>query len=58
MPYIVLFYDNVLQAYRSDRWTGFVQQPAEDGDLLATYGPYSFLSIRPVAAAGGAGERR
>ena len=40
VPYIVLYYDNVLQAYRSDRWTGFVPQPAQDGDLLSTYGPY------------------
>jgi peptide/nickel transport system substrate-binding protein len=54
VPYIVLYYDNVLQAYRSDRWTGFVQQPKVNGDLLATYGPYSFLSIRPVAESGGA----
>ncbi len=53
-PYIVLFYDNTLQAYRSDRWTGFVPQPKEQGDLLATYGPYSFLSVRPVTAAAGA----
>jgi peptide/nickel transport system substrate-binding protein len=56
VPYIVLYYDNVLQAYRSDRWTGFVQQPAQDGDLLSTYGPYSFLSIRPVDEAAGPGD--
>ena len=55
VPYIVLYYDNVLQAYRSDRWTGFVPQPSEQGDLLATYGPYSFLSIRPVSQSGGSG---
>jgi peptide/nickel transport system substrate-binding protein len=47
VPYIVLFYDNILQAYRSDRWTGFVPQPKEQGDLLAT--PYSFLGLRPIA---------
>ncbi len=51
VPYIVLFYDNILQAYRSDRWTGFVPQPKEQGDLLAT--PYSFLSLRPVADSSG-----
>jgi peptide/nickel transport system substrate-binding protein len=49
----VLFYDNVLQAYRSDRWTGFTPQPSDHGDLLATYGPYSFMSIKPVTGAGG-----
>jgi peptide/nickel transport system substrate-binding protein len=55
VPYIVLFYDNVLQAYRSDRWTGFTPQPADHGDLLATYGPYSFLTIEPVTGSGGGG---
>jgi peptide/nickel transport system substrate-binding protein len=53
VPYIVLFYDNVLQAYRSDRWTGFTPQPSDHGDLLATYGPYSFMSIKPVSESGG-----
>lgn len=52
VPYIVLYYDNTLQAYRSDRWAGFMQQPARNGDLLAPYGSFSFQSIRPVAAGG------
>ena len=56
-PYVVLFYDRNLQAYREDRWTGFIQQPAENGDLLAAYGPYSYISIRPKGAEeGGTGE--
>lgn len=52
VPYIVLYYDNKLQAYRSDRWAGFVQQPARNGDLLAAYGPFSFLSIHPIVPEG------
>ena len=56
VPYIVLSYDNNLQAYRSDRWTGFVQQPARNGDLLAAYGPYSFRSIRPIVPDGPGGH--
>jgi peptide/nickel transport system substrate-binding protein len=47
-PYIMLYYSKVLQAYRSDRFTDYTQQPAQDGDLLATYGPFSFISIKPV----------
>jgi peptide/nickel transport system substrate-binding protein len=43
-PYIVLWYDRDLQAY-SKEWTGFQPQPEPDGDLLAGYGKYSFLSI-------------
>jgi peptide/nickel transport system substrate-binding protein len=50
-PYAVLYYDTSLQAYRSDRWTGFKKQPSEIGDLLAAYGPFSFVSIEPVSEA-------
>jgi peptide/nickel transport system substrate-binding protein len=49
-PEIVLFYDNDLQAYRSDRWTGFVEQPEPQGYLLFGYGPYSYRSIEPASA--------
>jgi peptide/nickel transport system substrate-binding protein len=51
-PEMVLWYDNYLQAYRSDRWTGFVKQPEEEqGTILFQYGHYSDLNIRPVAGA-------
>ena len=49
-PYIVLWEEPTLQAYRSDRWTGFIKQPAGDGDLLASSGPFSYISIEPVSA--------
>jgi peptide/nickel transport system substrate-binding protein len=49
VPYIVLWYPKELQAYRSDRWTGFVPQPAPDGDLLSGYGNYTFVQVRPIA---------
>jgi peptide/nickel transport system substrate-binding protein len=57
-PYVILYNAEMLQAYRSDRVTGFLPQPAKDGDLLATEGPLSFISIRPVtgAAAEGSGS--
>ena len=51
-PYIVLYYDKNLQAY-SDDWEGFVQQPEGVGDLLAAYGPISYISIRPASAESG-----
>jgi peptide/nickel transport system substrate-binding protein len=58
VPQIVLWYDNDLQAYRSDRWTGFVRSPAPDdegrgGSLLYQYTPYSYVTIRPVSASAG-----
>jgi peptide/nickel transport system substrate-binding protein len=55
VPYIVLFSDDVLQAYRSDRWTGFTPQPADHGNLLGLAGPASFMSIEPVSGAGASG---
>jgi peptide/nickel transport system substrate-binding protein len=48
-PYVVLYFDSSLQAYRSDKWTGFVQQPEEGGDLLGAYGPFSMVSIEPIS---------
>jgi peptide/nickel transport system substrate-binding protein len=57
-PYIMMYYSPLLEAYRTDRVTGFTVQPADHGDvtgdLLALYGPFSFISIRP--AEGSTGE--
>jgi peptide/nickel transport system substrate-binding protein len=52
-PEIVLWYDNYLQAYRGDKWTGFVKQPTEDGSILFQYGYYSLLNIQPASAGAG-----
>jgi peptide/nickel transport system substrate-binding protein len=46
-PYIMLWNDALLEAWNSN-WTGYQSQPAKTGDLLATYGPFSFISLRPV----------
>ena len=53
-PYIVLWYGDSLQAYNSD-WTGFRPQPDPNGDVLAAYGPLSFISIRPVSGTSAGG---
>lgn len=47
-PYVVTFYYDKLEAYRSDRFTGFKPQPEPDGSLLFQYGTYSYRSVRPV----------
>jgi peptide/nickel transport system substrate-binding protein len=52
-PELVLWYDNWLQAYRNDRWTGFVQQPEPQGTILFQYGHYSTLNVRPASDAAG-----
>jgi peptide/nickel transport system substrate-binding protein len=50
VPEVVLWYDNELQAYRGDRWTGFVEQPSEQGYLINQYGNYSYINLRPASA--------
>lgn len=54
-PQVTLYYSNVLEAYRSDRWGGFVTQPAEDGMIGGQEGSWGYASARPVAASGGGG---
>jgi peptide/nickel transport system substrate-binding protein len=53
-PYVVTFYYDELQVYRSDRFTGFRPQPDPGGVVLFQYGTYSYLNITtPQAAAAG-----
>jgi peptide/nickel transport system substrate-binding protein len=55
-PYAVTYYYDDLEAYRSDRFTGWVHQPAGNGALLFQYGTWSYRNIRPVTNASGAGS--
>jgi peptide/nickel transport system substrate-binding protein len=50
VPEIVLAYENDLQAYRTDTFTGYVPVPQPDGFLVFGWGPYSYLNLRPVSA--------
>jgi peptide/nickel transport system substrate-binding protein len=49
-PDVITVYENDLQAYRNDRFTGFVKQPQPVGSIFFAFGPYSYLNIRPVSA--------
>jgi len=57
-PYVITTYYNNLEAYRSDKFTGFQPQPDPGGSLLFQYGTASYRSIEPVSAAtkGGGGN--
>jgi peptide/nickel transport system substrate-binding protein len=56
-PYVVTYYYDDLQAYRSDRFAGFSAQPDPGGVLLFQYGTYSYRNIqRPQAAGAGGGD--
>ena len=48
VPEVVLYYNNTLEAYRSDKWEGMVQSPEPQGFLLGQYTPYSELVMRPL----------
>ncbi len=57
VPSLVLGYDNVLEAYRSDRFTGFVRQPVGEGQIMEQTGYWGFYGAEPVTgAAAGAGS--
>ena len=55
-PYIITYYYDNPEAYRSDRFTGFVPQPDPDGSLLFQYGTWSYENMKPVSADSGAGS--
>ena len=50
---IVLQYVPGLQAYRSDRFTGYVTQPEPQGYILNAWGADSYRTIEPVSDADG-----
>jgi peptide/nickel transport system substrate-binding protein len=54
--YVITSYYDYLQAYRSDRYTGFVNQPTGDGAILFQYGIYSYMNIEPVTGESGGSD--
>jgi peptide/nickel transport system substrate-binding protein len=54
-PQIVFWYADGLEAYRSDRVTGFGLQPTDGGIIANQSGYWGFLTVEPVTAADEAG---
>ncbi|MBT2486262.1 MULTISPECIES: ABC transporter substrate-binding protein [unclassified Microbacterium] len=54
---VATWYANSLEAYRSDRFTGFTLQPKETGIIANQAGYWGYLTVEPVegATAGGTG---
>jgi peptide/nickel transport system substrate-binding protein len=48
-PYHILYYDASLHAYRTDRFSGWVNQP-DNGTPLFGYGPYGYTQLKLGAA--------
>ena len=54
--YVVLDYAPDLQAYRTDRFQGWVRQPAEIGPVIFSNTSPSYALLEPVAAGTGSGD--
>jgi peptide/nickel transport system substrate-binding protein len=53
-PYVVLYLQDTVEAYRNDRFTGFVRQPAETGPVIYTQSDPSYMLLKPVSGSTGA----
>jgi peptide/nickel transport system substrate-binding protein len=47
-PYIILFYDDELHAYRNDKFEGWTLQPRDGGTALFAFGVDTYLNLVPV----------
>ncbi len=56
VAYVVTYYYDNLEAYRSDRFTGFVGQPEGSGSLTFQYGTYTYENVAPISDEGGTTE--
>jgi peptide/nickel transport system substrate-binding protein len=55
-PYLNTAYNQIGEAYRSDRWEGFVPQPNPGGILLFQYGHANYLNVAPVGTSSQSAE--
>jgi peptide/nickel transport system substrate-binding protein len=51
VPNIPLYYDSELHAYRTDRFGGWQNQPAENGTPLFGFGPFGYTVLTDASAA-------
>ena len=57
-PYIIFFYDNQTEAWRTDKFEGWTRTPteADPGQIAYTFSNEGYLNLRPLSAGGAAGE--
>lgn len=48
-PYVVVYLQDTVEAYRNDRFTGFVRQPADTGPVIYTQSDPSYTLIKPIS---------
>ena len=49
VAYVVTYYYDNLEAFRSDRFTGFVGQPEGSGSYTFQYGTYTYENVTPIS---------
>jgi peptide/nickel transport system substrate-binding protein len=50
-PYVIFFYDNTLEAWRTDTFTGWTRQPEDEGPVVSSTGAiYTAENLQPVTA--------
>jgi peptide/nickel transport system substrate-binding protein len=54
--YIAMWYSGDLQGYRTDRFEGFVRQPAEVGPVLFSNSSPSYASLQPIGGGSSADD--
>lgn len=54
---LILYYENSLEAYRSDHFAGFTTQPREQGVITGQQGFWGYFGARPTAEASDKPER-
>jgi peptide/nickel transport system substrate-binding protein len=54
--YVVLFEDADLQGYRTDRFEGWLRQPAEVGPVIFTNTSPTYFNLKPIGGGGGADD--
>lgn len=54
--YVVLFEDADLQAYRTDRFEGWLRQPAETGPVIFTNSSPTYFNLQPIGDGSGSDD--
>ncbi|GDY28495.1 peptide ABC transporter substrate-binding protein [Gandjariella thermophila] len=57
VPAVILFYQDALEAYRADRFSGFPVQPDPGGVIREQNGYWGYYGAQPVAGADSGGSR-
>jgi peptide/nickel transport system substrate-binding protein len=57
-PYIIFYYDNQTEAWRTDKFEGWTKTPteADPGQVVYTVSNETYMNLQPLSAGGGGGD--